>query len=30
MEIEKKKLERISSDLERYRSDYYSSRGRER
>ena len=30
MEIEKNKLERILSDLERYRSDYYSSRGRAR
>lgn len=30
MEIEKNKLERILSDLERYRSDYNSSSGRAR
>ena len=30
MEIEKNKLERILSDLERYRSDYNSSNGRAR
>lgn len=30
MEIEKNKLKRILSDLERYRSEYYSASGRTR
>ena len=30
MEIEENKLKRILSDLKRYRSEYYSARGRAR